>query len=100
VSGRHYSEFDRWFAEEHDGSPVEFAVCEVDTGPADCDHLTLCNMHGGTHSISIPGETHRVLHRFRASSTLEAMARYNELLGFEPYVPDPDWDTERGCWKE
>lgn len=97
---RYYSEFDRWFAEEHDGSPVNFSICEVNTGEADCDHISLCNMHEGTHSISIPGEKHKVLHRFKACSTLEAMEKYNKLLGFEPYVPHPDWDVERGFWKK
>lgn len=97
---RYYSAFDRWFAEEHDGSPVDFTVCEVDTGEADCDHLTLCSaMHGPGHSKVLPEEKHTVLHRFKACSTLEAMEKYHKIMGWEPYVPHPDWDAERGFWK-
>lgn len=103
MSSNYYTEWDRWFAEEHDGTPVAFTVCEVDTGGLDCDHLSLCASKGpgvkGEHSLSFPEkETHRVLHRFTASSYIEACQKQNDTMGFGRYTPHPDWDETEGRW--
>ena len=99
----YYSDWDRWFAEEHDGTPVEFTVCEVDTGDLDCDHISMCATKGpgaeGEHSLSFPGkEKHCVRHRFLASSYIEAAQKMNDAMGFGPYKPHPDWSESEGRW--
>lgn len=110
MTDRHYSDWDRWFAEEHDGSPVEWTVCDValELDGEDVGHLSLCASRGpGTrkdpdhpeHSVVHEGEEHTVLHRFTASSTLEACQKQYDAMGWGRYKPHPDWDAEKGCWK-
>jgi hypothetical protein len=102
MSDRYYSEFDRWFAEEHDGSPVEWLVCEgyLKGDPDDePNNLSLCSTKPGGHKLLSFEERHVVLHRFMASSYIEACNKRNEIMGWGPYKPDERWDPETG-WKD
>lgn len=95
----YYTEWDRWFAEEHDGTPCEWLICECTlVGDDEPNNVGLCATT--PHGHRPPSfETHRVLHRFTASSFIEASRRYNEILGHGPYTPHPDWDAENERWR-
>lgn len=36
----------------------------------------------------------RLVHTFLAGSHYEAATIYNRYFGYEPYVPDPEWEDE------
>lgn len=113
---RYYSDWDRWFAEEHDGTPVEWVVCEVacpvednGDGLTDIDHLSLCCTKGpGTrkdpeqpeHIVALPQEKHTVIHRFEASSYMEAAQKQYDAMGWGTYNPHPGWNVEKGVWED
>jgi hypothetical protein len=100
VSDRYYTDWDRWFAEEHDGSPVEWLICEGYINDEDePNNISLCATRPDGHK-PLDFERHVVLHRFTASSYIEACNKRNEILGWEDkYIPHPDWDVAGGCWR-
>lgn len=110
MTGDYYSDWDRWFAEEHDGTPVEWTVCSVDLilDGEDTGHISLCAARGAAsndpelsqHNVVHRGEKHNVLHRFTASSLIEACQKQYEAMGWGEYIPHPDWDIETGRWKK
>lgn len=111
MNNKYYSDWDRWFAKEHDGTPVEWTVCEVTLflDGEDTGHLSLCPSKGPTprndpeqpeHSIVHQEEEHKVLHRFTASSAIEAGQKQHEVMGWGAYKPHPDWDDQQGQWKD
>jgi hypothetical protein len=102
VTKEYFSEFDRWFAEEHDGSPVEWLICDgyLKGDPDDePNNLSLCATKPDGHKLLDFEEKHVVRHCFMASSYIEACNKRNEILGWGPYIPFPDWDVERGRWR-
>jgi len=102
MGNSYYSDWDRWFAEEHDGSPVEFLICDgylKGDPPDDPNHLSLCATKPDGHKLLDFEEKHVILHRFMASSYIEAMGKRNKIMGWGPYKPTEDWDVENGCYK-
>lgn len=116
MADHHYSDWDTWFEEEHDGTPVEYTVCKVacpvednGDGLTDVGHLSLCSTKGPgirkdpgqpDHIIALSQEKHTVIHRFMASSMLEAMQKYYDKMGYGTYHPHPDWDVDQGKWRK
>ena len=103
----YYSDWDKWFAEEHDGTAVEFTVCEVQCileDGFDIGHLSLCAAKGpgnrtgdqAEHNVFLPEERHTVLHRFEATSYIEACQKQYDAMDWGTYMPQ-DWDVEKGC---
>lgn len=100
MSDRYYSGWDKWFAEEHDGTPCEWLICEgTIKGDDEPNNTSLCaTMPHGHKPLAF--ETHRVLHRFMASSYIEACNKQAEILGWGPYKPHPGWNPDTGLWNE
>ena len=107
----YYSDWDRWFAEKHDGTPVVFTVCEVECtleDGSDVGHLSLCAAKGPGkrtedqpgHCVGLLEEKHKVLHRFTASSSIEAAQKQYDVMDWGTYKPLGGWDVEEGRWTD
>jgi hypothetical protein len=95
----YYSNWDRWFHEEHDGTPCEWIVYRSHhpEDPAGDDSYTFTPTKPSP-SLS-PDEEHTVVHRIMASSYIEAMDKYHGIMGYKPYKPFEDWDVENNRWR-
>lgn len=99
----YYTEFDRWFAEEHDGTPVEFLICDgYLKGDPDLEpnNLALCATKPDGHKLLDFEERHVIRHHLMASSYIEAINKRNQIMGWKgKYVPHPDWDPVKKHWR-
>ena len=100
MNDNYYTSWDEWFATEHDGTPCEWLICEgYLKGDTEPNNISLCSAMPDGHK-PLDFETHVILHRFMASSYIEAVNKRNKIMGWEDeYIPHPDWDVENHRWK-